>query len=140
MDRQKNRSGFYVTVCLVILLAVCPLFLPSFILYLLNEILIYGLFSYGFYLLFSHAGYLSFGQAAYFALGAYSVALTYKHFSNAIWLPFLTAIVVTAIVAIVLGYLSVRLGALYFAFLTLAFAQMIYAVVFQWRNFTGGDA
>jgi len=101
--------------------------------------LVFGLFSYGFYLLFSHAGYLSFGQAAYFALGAYTVSLMYKHVTLDIWLPFLAVIAVTLIVATLLGYLSVRLGKLHFAFLTLAFAQMIYAIVFRWRGFTGGD-
>ncbi|NQU15973.1 MAG: branched-chain amino acid ABC transporter permease [Desulfobacteraceae bacterium] len=135
----KNKWPLFLTVFVVILLWVCPFFLSSFGLYLLNEMLIYGLFSYGFYLLFSHAGYLSFGQAAYFALGAYSVALMYKHVTLNIWLPFLIVIAVTAIVSIVLGFLSVRLGTIYFAFLTLAFAQMIYAIVFSWTSFTGGD-
>jgi len=137
--KQENRKVFFSGICVVTLLVIGPVFLPSFGLYLLNEMIIYGLFSYGFYLLFSHAGYLSFGQAAYFALGAYSIALMYKHVTVTIWLPFLTAIVVTTIVATILGFLSVRLGALYFAFLTLAFAQMIYAIVFRWRSFTGGD-
>jgi branched-chain amino acid transport system permease protein len=136
---RKNRWVLFLTIFVIILLWICPLFLPSFVLYLLNETLIYGLFSYGFYLLFSQAGYLSFGQAAYFAVGAYSVALMYKHVTLTIWLPFLTVIIVTAIVATVLGFLSVRLGTLYFAFLTLAFAQMIYAIVFRWTSFTGGD-
>ena len=139
MMKQKNRWILFLTIFVIILLCVSPVFLPSFTLYLLNEILIYALFSYGFYFLFSHAGYLSFGQAAYFALGAYSVALMYRHVSLAIWLPFLTAIIGTAIVAVILGFLSVRLGRIYFAFLTLAFAQMIYAIVFRWRSFTGGD-
>ncbi|MBL7212069.1 MAG: branched-chain amino acid ABC transporter permease [Desulfobacteraceae bacterium] len=136
---RKNRWVLFLTIFVIILLWICPLFLPSFVLYLLNETLIYGLFSYGFYLLFSQAGYLSFGQAAYFAVGAYSVALMYKHVTLTIWLPFLTVIIVTALVATVLGFLSVRLGTLYFAFLTLAFAQMIYAIVFRWTSFTGGD-
>lgn len=135
----NERYVQLLTVLGIILLWICPVFLSSFGLYLLNEILIYGLFSYGFYLLFSHAGYLSFGQAAFFALGAYSVALMYKHVTLGIWLPFLTVIALTAVVAIILGFLSVRLGTLYFAFLTMAFAQMIYAILFLWTRVTGGD-
>lgn len=136
---HRERKVWYPVICIGIFMAVCPIFLSSFALYLLNEILIYGLFSYGFYLLFSQAGYMSLGQGAYFALGAYSVALMYKHVTVAIWLPFLTAIVATVIVATILGFLCVRLGEFYFAFLTLAFAQMIYAIVFRWTSFTGGD-
>jgi len=136
---RKNRYVQILTILGVILLWICPVFLSSFSLYLLNEVLVYGLFSYGFYLLFSHAGYLSFGQAAFFALGAYSVALMYKYVTLSIWLPFLTVIAVTAVVATILGFLSVRLGTLYFAFLTMAFAQMIYAILFLWASVTGGD-
>jgi branched-chain amino acid transport system permease protein len=135
----RYRGALFLTILVIVLLWICPIFLPSFGLYLLNEMLIQGLFSYGFYLLFSHAGYLSFGQAAFFAVGAYSVAIMYKHVTLTVWLPFLAAIAVTAIVAIALGFLSVRLGTLYFAFLTLAFAQMIYAIIFSWVSFTGGD-
>jgi branched-chain amino acid transport system permease protein len=136
---MRSKEAFIFYSGAVCLLCVCPLFLPSFGLYLLNEILVYSLFSYGFYFLFSHAGYLSFGQAAYFALGAYSVALVYKYWGPVVWLPFLTVMVVTCAVASALGYLSVRLGKLHFAFLTLAFAQMIYSIIFRWRSFTGGD-
>jgi branched-chain amino acid transport system permease protein len=139
MMKRKNRPFLFFAIFMIILLWVSPVFLPTFTIYLINEILIYALFSYGFYFLFSNAGYLSFGQAAYFALGAYSVALIYRHVSLVIWLPFLTTIIVTVIVAIILGFVSVRLGKIYFAFLTLAFAQMIYAIVFRWRSFTGGD-
>ncbi len=123
----------------IVILGSLPLFATSFMVYLFNEILISALFGYGFYLLFSHAGYLSFGQAAYFALGAYSVALIYKYVSPSTWLAFFSAIVISAVVALILGYFCVRLGKLYFAFLTLGFAQMIYTIVFRWRSFTGGD-
>jgi branched-chain amino acid transport system permease protein len=133
------RRALFPTIFVIVLLWICPVFIPSFGLYLLNEMLIYGLFSYGFYLLFSQVGYLSFGQAAFFAIGAYSVAIMYKYVTLTVWLPFLTVIAVTAIVAIFIGFLSVRLGALYFAFLTLAFAQMIYVIIFSWVSLTGGD-
>jgi len=136
---HKKWQVLAIYIFVIILLSVFPIILPSFGLYLLNEILIYAIFSYAFYFLFSHVGYLSFGQAAYFAVGAYSVALMYKHVSSTIWLPFLTAITVTFIVAFIIGYLSVRVTKVYFAFLTLAFAQMIYTILFLWQSFTGGD-
>ena len=139
LNHRKRRWVLFLYICVIILFCTAPILLSPFALYMLNEMIIYGLFAYGFYLLFSLAGYVSFGQAAYFAMGAYSVALIYKHVTPTIWLPFLTAIAVTAIVGAILGFLCVRLGHLYFAFLTLAFAQMIYAIIFQWRSFTGGD-
>lgn len=139
MITHKNWSFSTIYVSLIILLGLLPFFAPSFVLYLMNEVLVYAIFSYGFYFLFSHVGYLSFGNAAYFALGAYSVALVYKSGISAIWFPFLTAIAVTFIAATALGYLSVRLTKVYFAFLTMSFAQMIYTILFLWQSFTGGD-
>lgn len=136
---EKGRHLWIILLLCALLLAILPLLAPPFTIYLFNEILIAALFGYGFYILFSHAGYLSFGQAAYYALGAYSVALMYKFVSNSTWLAFLSAIVVSGVVALILGFFCVRLGKLYFAFLTMGFAQMIYTIVFRWRSFTGGD-
>jgi len=122
----------------VAILILLGLLLRGYHLYLLNEILIMAIFAYGFSLLFSHAGYLSFGHAAFYASGGYTVALMFKHVHDSTWLALLAALVVTAIVAGAIGFLSVRLGRIYFALLTLGFAQMIFAVAFRSR-FTGGD-
>lgn len=137
--REEGRSIKILFLLGVLLLGGLPLFASPFLVYMFNEILISALFTYGFYILFSHAGFLSFGQGAYFAIGAYSVALVYKSVSGSLWVAFASAIVGSGLVALILGYFCVRLGKLYFAFLTLAFAQMVYSILFRWRDFTGGD-
>lgn len=128
-----------ITLLFILALIILPFTLGSFGIYILNEILIAALFTYGFYLLFSNTGYLSFGQAAYYALGAYSVALIYKFLFDSVWLAFLLAIIITGFGSMILGFFCVRLNKLYFAFLTMGFAQMIYTILFRWRSFTGGD-
>jgi branched-chain amino acid transport system permease protein len=84
-------------------------------------------------------GMVSFGHAAYFGLGAYGAALLLKLAGWPMPLAFLAAPVVAAAAAAVFGYFSVRLTSIYFAMLTLAFAQIVFAVVHQWDAVTGGD-
>ena len=52
---------------------------------------------------------------------------------------FALAIVFTAVLALVIGAICVRLNEIYFAFLTLAFQMLIYNVILGWVSFTGGD-
>lgn len=116
-----------------------PLVGSDYLVYLFNEIMIWGLFAVAFNLLFGVTGLLSFGQAAFFGLGAYSYALLVMNAK----LPMLVAIVggllVPIIAALLLGPLCVRLTEVFFALMTLAFAQLIWAVTFKWYGFTGGD-
>ncbi|GLV49006.1 hypothetical protein TJA_21090 [Thermus sp. LT1-2-5] len=106
---------------------------------LLSEALILGLYAMAFNLQFHQAGLLSFGQAAFFGVGAYTMALLV---SRAGW-PFLptlpVALLASGLAAAAIGFLSLRLTRIYFTMLTLAFAQLLYAVVHKWYAFTGGD-
>ncbi len=119
-------------------LLLLPWLLDPFNLVLLTEILLMGLFALSFNLLFGYTGLLSFGHAAYFATGAYVCGYLVKHS-----VPFLLAILAGVIAAFILatglGYLSVRLDRIYFAMLTLAFGMMVYTIIFQWREVTGGS-
>jgi ABC-type branched-subunit amino acid transport system permease subunit len=81
----------------------------------------------------------SFGHAAYFGLGAYGAALLVKFAA----MPMLGAIVLAPFVALagalLFGWFAVRLSGVYLAMLTLAFAQIVWSIVFQWENVTGGS-
>lgn len=115
-----------------------PLWLGSFWLYLAMQMMLLALFALGFNLLLGHTGLLSFGQAGFFAVGAYVCALILLELPSL--LPGLVGGVLAAgLVALVLGYLSVRLTEIYFAMLTLSFGMMIYSLAIRWRDVTGGD-
>src|SRR5690606_34690117 len=81
----------------------------------------------------------SFGHAAYFGLGAYGAALVYRHLGAPMELAIVLAPVAAGIGAAAFGYFIVRLSGVYLAMLTLAVAQIVYAVAFQWVEITGGD-
>jgi branched-chain amino acid transport system permease protein len=120
-------------------LVLAPAGLPSFYVGLLTEILAFALFAASLHLLMGPGGMVSFGHAAYFGLGAYGAALLMKLLGAPMPLAFVAAPLLAAAVAVVFGFFSVRLTSIYFAMLTLAFAQIVYAVVHQWYEVTGGD-
>src|SRR6202158_5992624 len=124
-------------VCLI--LVVLPLVLPTFWVWMAVEIFAFALFAASLHLLMGLGGMVSFGHAAYFGLGAYGAALLLKWAGWPMPLAFLAAPVVAAAGAALFGYFCVRLTSIYFAMLTLAFAQIVFAVVHQWDEVTGGD-
>jgi branched-chain amino acid transport system permease protein len=108
--------------------------------YLLTEIMIYSIFGVSYYLLLGHTGLLSFGHAAYFGVGAYSAALCLFHLKS---LPVLLTLLIGALSGLLSGFLIgsmlLRLTKIYFSFATLSFSQMLWAIAWKWRGFTGGD-
>jgi len=128
--------------CLILVAAMvgAPFVLSNYWIFILTEVFIMALFASSFNLLLGYTGLLSFGQGAYFAVGAYTTALIIKNVSSSsLWISMGGGVLAALIFAIVIGFLCVRLTAIYFAMLTLAFSQIVYFIVFQWRDVTGGD-
>jgi branched-chain amino acid transport system permease protein len=123
---------------LVLLLAL-PLVLPSFLVVVMTEIAIVALFATAFNLLMGFGGMVSFGHAAYFALGAYAAAVLVKQAAWPMPLALAASPFVAAAGALFFGFFIVRLTHTYFAMLSLAFAQIVFTVVFKWKSLTGGD-
>ena len=120
-------------------LVVLPSVLPSFLVVVTTEIAIVALFATAFNLLMGFGGMVSFGHAAYFALGAYAAAILVKQAAFPMLVGLAAAPVVAAAGALVFGFFIVRLTHTYFAMLSLAFAQIVFTVVFKWTALTGGD-
>ena len=98
---------------------------------LMQRFVIFGIFAIGFNILFGLTGYLSFGHAAFLGVGSYAAVWMFKLFSYNIIPAIVFAIVVAAIFALLIGYVSLRRSGIYFAILTLAFAQMSYALAYS---------
>lgn len=125
----------------LILAGLFLLFLPFITPYkaLASQMLVFAIFAIGYDIAFGYTGLLSFGHAAFFGLGAYGTGLTLIHLSIPAPLAILIGIMISLLVAFPIGYLSIRRRGIYFAMVTLAFAQMIYFIAFKWRSLTGGD-
>ncbi|MES9607440.1 MULTISPECIES: branched-chain amino acid ABC transporter permease [Actinomadura] len=103
------------------------------------DIVCWALFAAAVDLLLGFTGLLSFGHAAFWGGSAYATGLIALHSG----LPFPVAVLggaaFAAALAVPIGFLSVRLRGIYFAMVTLAFAQMVYFIANQWRDATGGE-
>jgi branched-chain amino acid transport system permease protein len=104
-----------------------------------TEILILGLFALSVDIIMGYTGMVSLGPAAFFGIGAYAGALTLIKLANSIWLALTITLVLSGMVAWLIGYLSIRIKGVYFAMLTLAFAEMFRELAFNWQSFTGGS-
>ncbi len=126
-------------VAIIVVLAVLPLFVPSFYLFLLTRILILGLFATAFNIVFGLGGMPSLGHAAFFGTGAYVAAIA----TTKTELPFAAVLVLTlvagTVLGIVFGLFNLRARGIYLLLLTLALAQAVYGLAFQQVAVTGGD-
>lgn len=103
------------------------------------DLLTAALFAASLHFIMGPAGMHSFGHAAYFGLGAYAAALLMQKAGWPMEAALLGAPLVAGLGAVVFGWFCVRLSGVYLAMLTLAFAQIVWSITFQWDNFTGGS-
>jgi branched-chain amino acid transport system permease protein len=107
---------------------------------LASQVLIYGLFALGFNLLYGYTGLLSFGSAAYWGLGAYGTGIAIAKLGiTSMWLALGMGLLAAGIGGALIGMFCLRRRGIYFAMLTLAFAQLLYFVGFHLADWTGGD-
>lgn len=119
--------------------AMVPLLFGTYAIYLGAEILIFIIFALAFNLMLGQGGLVSFGHAAYFAIASYGVAILLTTYNWPFIPAFFGGIALSCLAALVIGYFCVRLTEIYFAMLTLAFSQLVWAIAFQWQPVTGGD-
>jgi branched-chain amino acid transport system permease protein len=132
----KPRALALVTAGVLVAL---PWVLARYQLSILTDLLIYGLFAMSLDLIIGYTGMVSFGHAAYFGLGAYGSALVLLNFEQPVPVALLAGALLAGVVAAPVAYLSTRATGIYFAMLTLAFAQLLYTVAYKWRDLTGGS-
>jgi len=136
--KEKSASRMIIIVVLAILAAL-PLVLTKGWLSLVTEMMILALAAGGLNLILGYAGMVSFGPAGLYAVGAYATALILVYTSLPFGLAFIAGPFVAAGAAVLIGWFCVRLTQVYFALLTLAFAQIIHTIIFEWYDFTKGD-
>ena len=135
---MRTRERPWALLLLVAALAV-PAFGSRFYTFLANDVLIWALFATSLNLLVGYTGLVSFGHAAYFGIGAYTTGLLMKKAAMPFIVAFPAAGVLAGAFALIFGFFCVRLTRIYFAMLTLAFAQIVWAICFKWNEVTGGE-
>jgi branched-chain amino acid transport system permease protein len=107
--------------------------------FLATQIAISALFAVSLNLLLGTTGLVSFGHVAYFGIGSYVCGILMKTYAMPFTIALPAAAIGAGLGALVFGFFCVRLTKIYFAMLTLAFSQIIWAICFKWNDVTGGD-
>ncbi|HSR10470.1 MAG TPA: branched-chain amino acid ABC transporter permease [Thermodesulfobacteriota bacterium] len=122
---------------IVITLAVIPFVSPYEA--LATQMIIWGLLALGYNILYGYTGLLSFGHAAYFGLGAYATGIVLIRTHCSLLAGIGAGVLASCIGAVVIGFFCLRRRGIYFALLTMAFAQMLYFTASIWESLTGGE-
>lgn len=127
-------------IVLTLVALIFPLFVEQYTTYLMLSFFPYAIILLGFNLLFGYTGLLTFGHALFVSLGAYTVTFIMAK-SSIMYMAVLifASILISAIVGALVGILCVRYVKVYFAILTLAFAELFYSVLLKSYYITGGD-
>ena len=134
---DSKAVGFTLVLFLVLLLL--PSFIPRFFVYILGLIYVTSLLALSLNLLVGHGGMYQFHHAAFYGVGAYAVALILTKTSLPMWVGFIAGPIVAAIIGLIIGWFCVRLTQLYFGMLQISLGSLIWAIVYRWYKFTGGD-
>lgn len=139
--RGLSHSAYWALAVVGVLLVCLPLGAERFpyLTVLAIDMLIAVLFAQSLHFVMGPGGMHSFGHAAYFGLGAYGAALALKSLALPMELALLVAPLLAATGAMLFGLFCVRLNGVYLAMLTLAFAQIVWSITFQWDDVTGGS-
>ncbi|MCA8867882.1 MAG: ABC transporter permease [Rhodobacteraceae bacterium] len=142
VERPFKPAGLnarLIVAAFLLVLALVPLYGSAFSMVLITDIVIFCLFAASLHFLLGIGGLVSFGHAAFFGGGAYVAALIVTYSDTPMEFALMLAPIGAAMAAVIIGWLCIRLTGVYFAMLTMAFAQLLWSLVYQWGEFTGGD-
>lgn len=137
------RARTLILAACVLLLAAVPaladVFNQPYYIDLVRRVMIFGIAAVSLNLILGYGGLVSFGHAAYLGVGGYAVGIFAFHGTHSGWLQWPVAILASALVALVIGAISVRTRGIYFIMITLAFTQMLYYLGISLDTYGGDD-
>ncbi len=133
----SKAAGLILVLFFVLLLL--PPFIPRFFVYILALIYVTSLLAMSLNLLVGHGGMYQFHHAAFYGVGAYAIALILTKSSWPMWIGFVAGPLVATFFGLVIGWFCVRLTRLYFGMLQISLGSLLWAIIYRWYKFTGGD-
>ena len=141
-----NKTNIALRAGMLVVGAILLLILPKIFksmgstMFLATEIFIFAIFALGFNLLLGFTGIISFGHAAWFGLSSYAAALFQRHITpDSTLLPILFGIFFTTLVGALIGKIIIKTRGIYFAYVTIAFSQLVLFIVMRWTKLTNGE-
>lgn len=136
--KAEVKKWFFWWVVGIVLISL-PFIISEFWTLILTEILAYCIFALGYNIVLGYGGMIPFGNAAFYGVGAYVVAILITKTKVSLWIALSMAPLLALLVGLVIGLLTIRFRAFYFAIITLAFGELVYSVIFKWYDLTGGE-
>ena len=133
------RKSIVALLIILAILAVAPFGLPRFYTYLIALIVTTGLLATSLNFVLGFGGIYEFHHAVFYGAGAYGAAIMIAKLGYPAWLGFITGPLVAAALSLVIGLICVRLSKLYFGMLQISLGSLVWAIVYRWYGFTGGD-
>ena len=133
------RKSIVALVIILAILAIAPLGLPRFYTYLIALIVTTGLLSTSLNFVMGFGGIYQFHHAVFYGAGAYGAAIMIAKLGYSGWLGFVAGPLVAAALSFIIGLICVRLSKLYFGMLQISLGSLVWAIVYRWYGFTGGD-
>ena len=133
----RKRSLWVIATLVVLFLF--PVFLDRFYVYLAAIILLTGLCATSLNFVRGYGGVYQFHHAVFYGAGAYGTALMILKTGLSPWLGFIVGPVVAAMLGFIIGLICVRLSKLYFGMLQISLGSLVWAIIYRWYSFTGGD-
>jgi branched-chain amino acid transport system permease protein len=137
--KRISLTRFLAVAVALVILVILPFLVGRAMLTLATEIMIYALFAVAYNLVLGYTGMIGFGHAAFFGIGAYCCATLLMIAKMPMWLGLMAAPCAAAMLALAIGVICVRLTGLFFAFITMGFAQLVWAVFYKSRWSGGAD-
>ena len=128
-----------ISLIILLILFCMPSLLPRYYTYLLSLISVFGLLALSLNLVLGFGGMYQFHHAVFYGVGAYTCALMFTKTDLPAWLCFLSGPVLAAFLGLIMGLICLRLIKLYFGMLQISLGSLVWAIVFRWYSFTGGD-
>lgn len=129
----------WLVLALFILLLILPMVLARFYVYLLALILVTGLLATSLNLVLGYGGIYQFHHAVFYGVGAYGAAIMITKLGYSPWLSFIAGPLLATFLSLVMGAICIRLSKLYFGMLQISLGSLVWAIVYRWYSFTGGD-
>ncbi|MCX5816660.1 MAG: branched-chain amino acid ABC transporter permease [Proteobacteria bacterium] len=123
----------------IIVLLLFPTFLPRFYVYLASIILLYGLLATSLNLVLGYGGIFQFHHCVFYGVGAYGTTLMLTKTGLPAVFAFFAGPLVSAAFGLIMGIICIRLSKLYFGMLQISLGSLVWAIVYRWYSFTGGD-
>ncbi len=134
-----DRRWLWPAVAILVVLLILPPLVPRFYVYILGLIFVTALLAMSLNLAIGYGGLFQFHHGVFYGVGAYTFALMLTKTSLPAWVGFIVGPIVAMVVGLLIGWFCIRLTRLYFGMLQISLGSLIWAIVFRWYDFTGGD-